>query len=848
MKKRGHKNKLKKSVKGLIVLFFVVLIGGYFSINKGKMKASTVVNNGDFRLTAENKWSQEDRKNYAELKWDKVADLSQSGYRLYQSEDGKTWNNRSLKYGQAIKVLNIYPDEPKSNTLKTWMDGLNLKAKDGSNLIQVTPVTISQYNANPNSFLKDSKGNYQYDVLMFGSWDSNNMKDISKNGAEMTRAYLDTGRGVLFGHDTVNNTRAVFYAQFKDLLGVGKRQTNSITGSAEVKLINNGYLMKYPFEMENDVVLNIPYAHNIELQDKNIGTTWLEFINPSAPWPNPILEDGDWRGGWYLKTNNNVGMIQTGHSQGASSLDERKIIANTLYNLAQVSLDNWAMDQTVKDDKAPNKPNASIRCGKEGQFSVRVDASDNGKKYQWYVEADTKSSGKKKSDIVEEVIMSNIEGYFYELTDSPKSKLKETVESYKDSYGRVPIEKYDLYVAPEEDSVNYETRSAFSIKENKNSGKFLHVLAVDRSDNVSEVSSQQIKDLPQNVDFKVERTKDEGKLIDLNLDRSIDNSMEELEFRTPKNTVIKDFNSLALPANWTAYEPTETAEYKSFTFAIKDKNDLMTITNFINDLRFTIHSPTNQRGEIQVVLHEKAQSTTQVGEVINEVTNVCWTEEIPQKVSLKAFDEAGNALSSADLLLDEKITIGKQESITPQTVTFYDFVKLITTEGKQISPLKWTITSEFQQGRLIYVSRKLTVHARQVVTNKNDQVVIPKQGFGILDSKTELGQKKDEFSLTMISADNNELSFDTFVIRYQIKESLYSFTPKIPMNYELVGYVMTTAKQQHLPNNSTKTPIKVDVSANSEIWLTTYIKPIKEEPSLYHWSYKENNLGKIKAK
>ncbi|MGX7244200.1 hypothetical protein ACWOC1_05065 [Enterococcus quebecensis] len=845
MKKRGRKNNFKKNGKLLFLLVVIFVIVGYFFMSRDKMKASTVISSGDFRLTAENKWSNEDKKNYAALEWDKIADLSQLGYRLYQSEDGTSWSNRSLNYGKAIKVLNIYPDEAQSNTLKGWMDGLNLKTDKGENLIQVTPVTFNQYNANPNAYLKNSAGEYQYDVLMVGSWDANNGRDFSQGAANATKLFLDTGRGSLFGHDTVIQQRPVLYSHFGDRLSVGNNKSvTQRTGAVQVKLINNGYLMKYPFEMQNDVVLTIPYTHNIELQKKDTGITWLEFVNPSGSWPNPIFDDGVWRGGWYLKTNNNVGMIQTGHSNGQSTMDERKIIANTLYNLAQVSSENFASDQTVKDDQAPNKPIASIRCDKEKQLSVKLDASDNGKEYQWYIEANTKSGGVKKSDVVKEPIISNIAGYFYELTDSPKSDLKKTVESYKDSYGRIDPGKYNLYVAPDDDSVKYETRSAFTINENRNSGKYLHVLAVDRSNNVSQVSSQQIKDLPQNVDFKTERTKNEVKLIDLHLDSSLNNKIEELEIRVATNTVIKDFSSLKLPAGWSSRENKETAEYKTFTFVIKNKNDLVTITNFINTLRFSIHSPTDQEGEVQMIFYEKVPDAS----VPNEVTNVCWTAQIPQKVSLKAYDESGNRLPSGDLLLDQKLTIGKKEMIKPLDIDFYDFIRLVSTNGSQISPLEWTITNALQVGHLIYSQRKLTVHVRQVVLNKNDQVVLPKNGFGFLGSKTVLGQEKDKFSLTMVSSADNAVAFNTYIIRYQSSEPMYTFTPQIPMNYELVGYVLTMNNQLHSPNASSLNPIQVDVTSNSEFWLTTYIKPGTEKPTFYHWEYKENNLGTINVK
>lgn len=845
MKKKENKN----SKKWLFVLSVIVaVICGYFIINRDTLKAFTVVTKGDFKLTVENKWSQEDRKNFADLKWDKIDDIGQSGYQLYQSEDGTTWNNRSLKYGKAIKVLNIYPDDPKSAKLGEWMDELNLKALDGSNLIQVTSESLSNYNANPNKYLKNSADEYQYDVLMFGSWDGNNKMDMKQNAANETKRYLNTGRGVLFGHDTVITIRPVFYANFKNLLGVGYRLESggvTDTGSSEVKLINNGYLMKYPFEMENDLVLKIPYAHNYELQKKDVGTTWLEFINPSGRWPNPIYDSGAWRGGWYLKTNNNVGMIQTGHSSGDSSIDERKIIANTLYNLSQVSLDNFASDQSVKDDQAPDMPKTSIHCGKEGDdLRVMLDAVDKGKEYQWYIEANTKKSGKKKSDVIKETIISNIAGYFYEVTDSPNSSLHQKVDGYKDSYGRIDPMKYDLYVAPDDDSIKYDTRDSFIIHERTNSEKYLHVLAVDRSNNISQVNSQKLEDLNQSIEFKVERTKDEAKLINLKLDNTLNNKMETLEIVIPKNTVIKDFNSLNLPPNWSLQENNETVDNKFFSFKIKEKNDLATITNFIKNIRFSINTPFDQKGELKIIFYEKDKNTS----VISNVTKVCWAEDIPQKVSLKAYDEMGNPIPAADLLLDQKLTIEKKETIVPRTIDFYDFIKLVSIEEIPISPLEWIITNEFQTGNLIYDLRKLTIHSRQVVNDNNKQVVIPKSGFSVLTSETQSGEKTNEFSLTMNSTANNSSIFDTYIIRYQRNEPLYIFSTKIPMNYELIGYVLTTQKEEHQPNANIQTSIQFDVSVTPEVWVTTYIKPVTDTPSLYHWEYKENNLGIITSK
>jgi hypothetical protein len=625
-------SRTKKWIHGSIFcsLAALLLAGGFWLSQTEskkdieKIEASTVVTAGDFRLTANNKWDNTAKRNYAQLDWDDIPNLTQSGYKLYQSEDGNTWENRSLSYGKSIKVLNVYPDVAGSDGLKAWMDGLGLESSDGTNLIQVTPVTLTEYNTNPDLYLKNNQGDYQFDVIMFGSWDTYYWQKLEEIGFNATNDFIESGRGVLFGHDTIaqHNTHkpsgSDYFLNFRDLLGIGypsSVKSNNVndwdckrsvwSGSRQIVIKNDGYLMKYPFEMENEQLLNIPLSHSIEFSNKNVGIVWAEFEEPMVSPYTSIYDDATWRGGWYLKTNNNVGMIQTGHSSGQSSDDERKIIANTLYNLAQVSVDNNAADYSVTDDKAPEKPEAIIRCGNENNLNLKIDAKDKGKEYQFYVEADTRDQGLLQSDVVKESITSNIAGYFYEVTNSATSNLAARVEGLKDEYGRIDPNDYDLYVAPDNDTVDYDTIAMTTISEKNTSGKYVHILAVDRANNVSAVSSEQIKNLVQPIDFEIERTEDEAKIVDLALDSSIENKMKSIEIQIPKNIEIKDYSSLVLPNDWYSFENSETADYYSFSFAMADNNSLAIIQNFLESLRFTIKNPVNDPRNIKIILHDK---------------------------------------------------------------------------------------------------------------------------------------------------------------------------------------------------------------------------------------------------
>ena len=59
---------------------------------------------------------------------------------------------------------------------------------------------------------------------------------------------------------------------------------------------------------------------------------------------------------YYLTTWNNTAMIQTGHSNGESTEDERKVLANTLFYLKQLTKKTEILDNSARDIADPNKP------------------------------------------------------------------------------------------------------------------------------------------------------------------------------------------------------------------------------------------------------------------------------------------------------------------------------------------------------------------------------------------------------------------------------------------------------------------------------------------------------------
>ncbi|MFD1900551.1 hypothetical protein GQR36_12190 [Enterococcus termitis] len=61
MKKRKQKLNQKSKLQWLFMLLIVFVVGGYF-FSQNKLRAFTIVTNGDFRLKAENLWNGEEKK------------------------------------------------------------------------------------------------------------------------------------------------------------------------------------------------------------------------------------------------------------------------------------------------------------------------------------------------------------------------------------------------------------------------------------------------------------------------------------------------------------------------------------------------------------------------------------------------------------------------------------------------------------------------------------------------------------------------------------------------------------------------------------------------------------------
>lgn len=427
-------------------------------------------------------------------------------YTAYQKKEGKPefQSISATDFNKKVKVLNVYPKSggdityttwdgtkrilPQAGSAEQWMEEPNAKnAKGyGMGLIDLDPLEIDTFSSNPDSYLKDSKGNWKYDVVFFGSWDSNGSKDISLEASNLMIEFVKSGRGLLIGHDAVasgytgpTKLKNANFARLLSQMNIEKLPDKhdsmpieslplnyQVWGSNNVVLTKKGLLTSFPWAI-GDVGkdLKIPYAHTGWLINK--GDRWMKFKDIQNLNTNVILradaymKNENVEMNSYLSTWSNTAMIQTGHSNGLATHDEQMVIANTLFYLAQLTNKTELKDRSGMDVAPPTKPvNVKITESPTDLTVSMTPSTDKGSAYSYYVIATGGNTGKtKKSNTVSVENKSDLAGYSY-VIDNKKSTM--------------PDEKIET------------TNPNFDVALKGKSGEWIHIAAVDKAGNLSE--------------------------------------------------------------------------------------------------------------------------------------------------------------------------------------------------------------------------------------------------------------------------------------------------------------------------------------------------------------------------
>ncbi len=422
--------------------------------------------------------------NYVALNWTNSDKSQPYSYMLY-SKSAHESTFQSIPAKDHAKVLNIYPvvaptvsfttwdgksyTLPKSASLKMWMETPNEYDSKGygKGLISVDIVSISDFNANPDVYLKNADGTYKYDVLYFGAWDAFASQDLTTAAESKTDAFIKTGRGVLFGHDTMVDNDQISMPNFFKLAHYCDIQTiphYTVLGSSQIKVTKKGLLTDYPWKIGDvGTVLNVPMSHSNQLA---FGDVWMTYQPPYtySGSAEATGQNGQGTNTFYLTSWSNCAMIQTGHSNGEATPDEQRVTANTLFYLAQITTDTSWNDHKGQDLDAPDKPVISGVTHNSGrtQYTVNYSSQDNATGYQYYVEATGQNDGMKyDSPVVSTSLETGMKGYSIVVDNNPDTVPDGSITTTSNSY---------TFFRP--------FGSSF----------YIHIAAVDKAGNVSAVA------------------------------------------------------------------------------------------------------------------------------------------------------------------------------------------------------------------------------------------------------------------------------------------------------------------------------------------------------------------------
>ena len=429
--------------------------------------------------------------NYVALNWTNSDKSQPYSYMLY-SKSAHESTFQSIPAKDHAKVLNIYPvvapivsfttwegknyTLPKSASLKMWMETPNEYDSKGygKGLISVDTVSISDFNASPDAYLKNADGSYKYDVLYFGAWDAFASQDLSAAAETKTDAFIKTGRGVLFGHDTMVDNDTISMPNFFKLAHYCDIQTiphYTVLGSAQIKVAKKGLLTNYPWKIGDvGTVLNVPLSHSNQLA---FGDVWMTYQQPYT-YPNSTAATGSGGQGtntFYLTSWSNCAMIQTGHSNGEATPDEQRVTANTLFYLAQITTDTSWNDHKGQDLDAPDEPTISgvTHNSNRTQYTVQYSSQDNATGYQYYVEATGQNDGAKyDSPVISTSLKTGMKGYSIVVDSKPNTVPDGSITATSDSY-----------------TFSRPSGSSF----------YIHVAAVDKAGNISSVAHYPVDEL-----------------------------------------------------------------------------------------------------------------------------------------------------------------------------------------------------------------------------------------------------------------------------------------------------------------------------------------------------------------
>ena len=451
----------------------------------------------------------------ATLTWENSDTVDVYNYSIERKRNSENYSEIYNAASKPVRVLNVHPGSgdnitfrtydgenvtvAKSGSLKKWMEEANSADSQGygRGLIEVTPVTFDVFNSNPTKYLnKNSNGDYNQDVILFGTWDANDGKDLNTASLNVVEQFIKAKKGAIFGHDTlaaITGDRANHpnLATLAKYVNITLKTTWNSNQDTKVRIVKDSVFTKYPWNIGGaGTILNIPTAHNLG-QIAN-GDILMKFNND-------ILKGNE---NFYLTVNNNCAMIQTGHSNCEATSDEQKILANLIFYLADLDSELKYEDKDFRDVDAPNAPTIGNKTLSGVNGTVEYTATDNGTRYDYYVKALEKVNQiENTSNTVTKIRTTDVQKYRYVIDNNkdtePDSSSKTTTDTNL-SYTLVDNSEIWLHIQSIDGAGNVSKTTHALLYDNKEEKPYITIVYNQENPNDEEytnIGTYVIKDI-----------------------------------------------------------------------------------------------------------------------------------------------------------------------------------------------------------------------------------------------------------------------------------------------------------------------------------------------------------------
>ncbi len=511
------------------------------------------------------------KENKVILDWNDVEDVDY--YKVYQKKNGmgdfEAMSSNNYAKGRKVKVLNIYPISSVKDTFKNWV------TESGQGLINIDTVSNGDFNNNPDFYLKDENGEYKYDVIACGFANITTATSLPEKSVLAINEAKNNNVGILLGHHYIGESIGNF-PKFSEEYFMNKYSNTDEVCSYEVELNKSHEALNYPNKLGKiGDVLKIPHTHSNYNAFPFKNDILIKFHNPKRhAYPyncNKSYEgySGEINGNnvsqnAYLSIHENTAQIQTGHS-GSVTTDEKNMLANTVFYLAQKLDESYLEDINGKDINEPTVPTHKLyQTGiKQG---LKFDSEDTGSKFEYYVEGVseygdvTHTSNKKMVEI-----KSGLEGFNYEISDNPipSSNLVDNINS---------------------------TDGFISAKELA-SKRYVHIISIDKAGNKSKIVSLPITGLfidnPPVLDvggnLSVSQNEEYDVMKNISAEDDYDGDLTKdikVSIKNPNGKIVDKFDTSIL-GKWTIeYSVKDSKEQESReekTITVKENLDYLNV-------------------------------------------------------------------------------------------------------------------------------------------------------------------------------------------------------------------------------------------------------------------------------